>query len=235
MARLDEYYSQQIQTRRINQTVASLEALGNHLGGIPGRKNLVWISGGVPLMTQGARDRWMNDYAPQVRAVAQRLATQGIAIYPVQASALQVGILGTTTSVGEGANRGQLAKLRPLTRENDLRIWATMDVLADVTGGRSFRNSNDLDCRSESRSDRHAWILFARLLCSRQHRQPLARVRHSRESSWRESSASKGIHGARTSQAAAELDAAEWQAAMQNPLGSTAIRLDARADLVPMD
>ena len=96
-------------------------------------------------MTQGARDRWVNNYAPQVRAVAQRLATQGIAIYPVQASGAASGHSGNDYF---GCRRGEpwpaREKLRPMTRENDLRIWATMDVLADVTGGRSFRNSNDL-------------------------------------------------------------------------------------------
>jgi hypothetical protein len=68
--------------------------LGNHLAGIPGRKNLVWISGGVPVVTFGARDRWTINYEPQIRAVAQRLASQNIAVYPVQASALQVGLSG---------------------------------------------------------------------------------------------------------------------------------------------
>ena len=143
--RAEEYFAEQLQMRRMNQTTASLEALGNHLAGIPGRKNLIWITGGIPILTQGARDRWVNSYSTQVRGVAQRLATQGIAVYPVQATGLKVGFLGTST-VAEGTSRGQSENmhLRPMTRENDLRVWSTMDVLADVTGGRAFRNTNDL-------------------------------------------------------------------------------------------
>ena len=102
MARLEEYFSEQVQMRRMNQTVASLEALGNHLAGIPGRKNLVWISGGMPSMTQGARDRWLNNYASAGARhwhSASRLRVS--TIYPVQASRLQVGILGTA-AVAEG-------------------------------------------------------------------------------------------------------------------------------------
>ena len=50
------------------------------------------ISGGLAVLTQGAQDRWVNSYASQVRGLAQRLATQGITVYPVQATGLQLGI-----------------------------------------------------------------------------------------------------------------------------------------------
>ncbi len=166
MARLDEYFYEQLHRKRIDLTLWSLEALGNHLAGVAGRKNLVWISGGVPVLTMGARDRWAINYEPRIRAMAQRLASQGIAVYPVQASALQVGILGTG-SVAEGSSRGQLGELRPMTRENDLRLWSTMDVLAEVTGGRSFKNTNDLTAgvraaATDLRAFVLSWLLRAR-------------------------------------------------------------------------
>jgi VWFA-related protein len=234
LARGDEYFQEQLHMRRMNQTIASLEALGNHLSGIPGRKNLVWISGGLAVLTQGAQDRWVNTYASQVRGLAQRLATQGITVYPVQAIGLQVGILGTSTTA-QGSSRGQAEKqqLRPVTRENDLRIWATMDMLADVTGGRSFRNTNDLTAGVQAAATdmRGAYSVGFYVPDNSDNRwrefdvrvnRPGVRILHR-----------KGYMALAPVKQPVNWTQAEWQAAMQNPLGSTAIRLDARADAVP--
>jgi VWFA-related protein len=233
LARAEEYFQEQLHMRRINQTVASLEALGNHLAGIPGRKNMVWISGGLALLTQGAQDRWVNSYSTQVRGLAQRLATQGIVVYPVQAIGLQVGMLNTSTTT-QGSSKGQAEKvqLRPMTRENDLRIWGTMDLLADVTGGRTFRNSNDLTAgvRAAATDMRGSYSVGFYVPENSDNRwrefdvrvtRPRVRVRHR-----------KGYMSLAPLKQPVSWSQGEWQAAMQNPLGSTAIRLDARADAV---
>ena len=234
LARADEYFHEQLQRRRMNQTVASLEALGNHLSGIPGRKNLVWISGGLPIITQGAQDRWVNSYSSQVRGLAQRLATQGIAVYPVEARGLQVGLLDTSTTA-PGSSKGQRENqhLRPLTRENDLRIWSTMDILADTTGGRSFRNTNELTAgvRAAATDVRASYSVGFYVPDNSDNRwrgfdvrvsRPGVRILHR-----------KGYMALAPVKQPVNWTQAEWQAAMQNPLGSTAIRLDARADAVP--
>ena len=233
MERADEYFQEQLHMRRMNQTVASLEALGNHIAGIPGRKNLVWISGGISVLTQGAQDRWVNSYASQVRGLAQRLATQGITVYPVQATGLQLGILGTNTTA-QGSSKGQQESvhLRPMTRENDRRIWSTMDMLADVTGGRAFRNTNELTvgARAAATDLRGSYSIGFYVPDNADHRwrefdvrvsRPGVRVLHR-----------KGYMALAPVKQPVNWSQAEWQAAMQNPLGSTAIRLDARADAV---
>jgi VWFA-related protein len=233
LARADEYFYEQLHMRRIRQTIASLEALGNHVAGIPGRKSLVWISGGVPMLTQGARDRWVNSYATEVRGLAQRLATQGITVYPVQASGLNIGVL-ETASTAQGSSQGQREsqQLRPLTRESQLRIWGTQDMLADITGGRAFRNTNELTAgiRAAAIDMRGSYSVGFY-------------VPENSDNRWREFDVRVRRAGVRILHRKGYMALAplrqpvswsqdEWQAAMQNPLGSTGIRLDARVDSV---
>ena len=231
--RAEEYFQEQLHMRRVDQTIASLEALGNHLSGIPGRKNLVWISGGIAVLTQGAQDRWLTSYASQVRGLGQRLATQGITVYPVQAAGLEVGFLGTSTTA-PGSSKGQEEKvhLRPMSSESTRRIWSTMDMLADVTGGRAFRNTNELTAgvRAAATDLRGSYSVGFYVPDNSDQRwrefdvrvsRPGVRVLHR-----------KGYMALAPVKQPVDWSQAEWQAAMQNPLGSTAIRLDARADAV---
>lgn len=233
MARAEEYFQEQLHMRRMNQTLASLEALGNHLSGIPGRKNMVWISGGIAMLTQGAQDRWVSSYSTQVRGLAQRLATQGITVYPVQARGLQVGILNTnTTAPGSSKGQPESERLRPMTRENEMRIWGTMDMMADVTGGRSFRNTNELTAgvRAAASDLRGSYSVGFYVPENSDNRwrefdvrvsRPGVRVLHR-----------KGYMALAPVKQPVNWTQSEWEAAIRNPLGSTAIRLDARADLV---
>jgi hypothetical protein len=119
-----------------------------------------------------------------------------------------------------------------LTRENDQRLWSTLDVLADVTGGRSFKNTNDLAAGVKAAeidllgsyslgfyvpdAPPGRWQdIRVRV------RRPGVRVLHR-----------KGYMTVAPAKQPLTWSHEEWQAAMHNPLGSTAIRLDGRVDVV---
>jgi len=119
-----------------------------------------------------------------------------------------------------------------MARENDLRIWGTMDLLADVTGGRSFKNTNDLaaGARAAANDLRGSYSVGFY-------------VPDNSDSRWRQFEVRVNRPGVRVLHRKGYMALApvkqpvnwsqdEWQAAMQNPLGSTGIRLDARADAV---
>ena len=109
-----------------------------------------------------------------------------------------------------------------MTREHDLRMWGTMDVLADVTGGRSFRNTNDLTAGVKAAAMDMRGSYSAGFY-----------VPDNSDNRWREFDVAisrpgvtvlhrKGYMTLAAVKQPVNWSQAEWQAAMQNPLGSTA-------------
>ena len=118
-----------IRTTRLATTLANLEALGSHLAAIPGRKNVVWISSGMPIQLKVLNP--MN-YEPPLRLAAQRLANQGIVIYPVDAK-------GNCRPLDTSGTEGPYG-LNDATQE----VLSSLNVIADVTGGRVTKYDDDL-------------------------------------------------------------------------------------------
>jgi VWFA-related protein len=137
---------------RVHATAAALEAIADHLAALPGRKNLVWVSGSFPinigsLPRRGMATRSQNFTATKdIEAAARALNNANLAIYPVDARGIIVDtglsddyLYGRKTASGL-PTRGAGVALDP-PQEN----FTTMDDLAEATGGHAFYNANDLD------------------------------------------------------------------------------------------
>ena len=191
-----------VQTRRVDLTLPGLEALGNHLARFPGRKSIVWVGNGMPLYIGGSRARKARDYEPRMRQTAERLATQGIAVYPV-ASRL----------AGES------------TKES-------LNLFADTTGGRVTLTLNDPTegLRTTALDQRGIYSIGFYAVAppdnkwhpiAVQARRPNVTVTH-RRGYLAEAAAAQPV----------EWGEEQWRTAIANPLSSSVVRLDGQIEPV---
>jgi VWFA-related protein len=128
-------------------TLTALNSLARILGGLPGRKNLIWVTGDLPFsfipedrtMTQEEIDEaqsgintrrlaehnagnlaetFRQSHAEEIREVASRLASAQVAVYPVDARGLSIS--------------------------SDIDAQETMREMARETGGRAYVNQNEI-------------------------------------------------------------------------------------------
>jgi VWFA-related protein len=131
---------------RIVNTLATLQLIAQHLSGVPGRKNLIWLSGGFPLTigfdampaVGSIRDR--RTFTMDMDSAIRALNNSGVSVYPVDARGLMVmpGFTGASRSLPTGPEVVSTA----MSAVND--NIDSMRALASRTGGRAAYNTNDL-------------------------------------------------------------------------------------------
>lgn len=226
--------------RRTLKTLAALEVLGHHLSAIPGRKNLVWITGGIPMLSitgnmgNGPKGG-IKSYESWVRTTGRQLATQGIALYAVDARGLAGNDFGAAQRFLPGAGQnGRISQANQASKlSRDSR--PTMEKLAGITGGRAFFDTNDMSVGIKAAA---ADVLGTYTLGFYAVDEP--------DGTWRDvdvrvSRKGVGIERRKGYVAYAPTDTArpwterEWLAAIYSPLPSTALSVDARGELTPFD
>ncbi len=150
---------------RVEMTMEAVTDIASHVSAIPGRKSLVWISGGVPIQVGMANigkslyggssgigdtntenrltrpDRTSTKFDDLVKQVADTLNRSNIAMYAIDAKGVE---LDTTMDVGSRGPRmtNQVRNTSALNAEQDSRD--TSKLLADRTGGLAFFGNNDI-------------------------------------------------------------------------------------------
>jgi len=140
------------QARRIETTLEALQTISRHLAGMPGRKNLIWLSGSFPTIVGQGIDSLpgqdFQNFSDNMQIALRTLNDVGVAIYPVDARGL-IGAFAAMPSM-DPASRGPKAGVRgmpPVNQRAQNQIIQTQGTMRDIaarTGGRAFINTNDL-------------------------------------------------------------------------------------------
>lgn len=122
---------------RIRMTYLALEALAGNMAGIPGRKNILWITHGVPisLSPRVTGADWI-DYTPYLRQLSEKLERANVSIYPVQQIPPGMAMQGT-----------------PEAQHSGIGDEDTLQEFARYTGGRPNTSSSIREALKQGMND----------------------------------------------------------------------------------
>jgi VWFA-related protein len=153
--------------QRVRMTLQAMQQLARYLSAVPGRKNLIWFSGSFPIVLDPDDSlqspfEAMRNYSDQIKETSELLSASRVAVYPVDARGLLTlpaydasydpssNIVSATVSGGRAgrshpyANKPSIAKDNSSFNTQLIHEQATMQQIAEETGGREYLNTNGL-------------------------------------------------------------------------------------------
>ena len=127
-------------------TSAALEDIARHLRGLPGRKKLVWVSGGFPIGALEVNSRHSDEFGEETARAVWALNNANVAVYAIDprgvvAYGTNPAILTPNAKTGQSMfSQVQLPDPVGLNAPN----IAGMNLFASGTGGRAIYATNDL-------------------------------------------------------------------------------------------
>lgn len=130
-------------------TVEAFGQIARFVSALPGRKNLIWMSGSFPSaifpngnVSSGSQNEFNNEisFNTQVQMAQNVLKESRVAVYPVDVRGLQVD-----PQFSAAANYAAPPPTTVSFGQQNAAEHATMDSVADSTGGHAFYNTNGLE------------------------------------------------------------------------------------------
>jgi len=144
MGRADLMVQDARDAHRVRVTLGALETIAAHIAGIPGRKTLIWVTGGLPFIIgfdpetfNKARVGERNLYAEALQAT-RMLSESDVTIDVVDARGVQ------TDDQSDLRRRRSASGRYGETAFKVDRNYEAMVAAAKETGGEVFRNTNDI-------------------------------------------------------------------------------------------
>lgn len=152
LAHMETIESSYMIDRRVDITVDALDEIARFLVGLPGRKNLLWMSGSFPAgilpnPDLSGRDsvETSRNYSTTMVHASDMLNLAHVAVYPVDIRGLQINPMFSAQS-NQTFEPGQGKDLKAVQNfsQQTAGEHSAMDLIADQTGGHAFYNTNGL-------------------------------------------------------------------------------------------
>jgi VWFA-related protein len=140
----DALYAGFQQARAIETTMRAFLAIAWSLSGIPGRKSLIWATGGFPFYMDSPSAVPGGDLSVLYERAMEALNDAQVSVYPVDVRGL-FGNSPAADGATRGAMSGQALGMRAVNRSwLQSSTIGTLQDFAAMTGGRAYYNNNDL-------------------------------------------------------------------------------------------
>jgi VWFA-related protein len=133
---------------RINLSMTALQQIAIASTGVPGHKNIVWISPGLPIFSalqmNADAEKQLFD---SIRRLSDQLLKARISIYSVDPRGVRSNFSTFNIATNNASNNlAYVAYLNALTQANDAAFGnLAIQTLATQTGGHAFFGRNDVD------------------------------------------------------------------------------------------
>jgi VWFA-related protein len=137
-------------TDRVSRTILAMREIADHVAAVPGRKNLVWVSGSFPFSVgfNGEENAPQIDqrlvFVKEIETASQALTNANVAVHPVDARGLMTPSLQIDSGAGDLLGGASVSDPTGSFQGPDVANFQTMETLAQQTGGRAFYNTNDV-------------------------------------------------------------------------------------------
>jgi VWFA-related protein len=153
----DGMYKQFDRENGIRSTLENFEQLARVFRGLPGRKEVIWVTAAFPYAINDPDESESMNYSVAYKRTFDLLNDANIAVYPVDIRGLliqlfpDISVCSTCGGMMRGMPGAEIAaasRVEGLTeRTADI---ATLESFAKMTGGKAFYNRNDIDRSMEA-------------------------------------------------------------------------------------
>jgi VWFA-related protein len=131
---------------RVASTIGAFRTIVRHLEGLPGRKNVIWLTASIPFTFGTSVERRQNDEA-ELDRMTRVMSEANVAVYTVDPRGAGGGVELTPqadTNSSGGRFLGGAAGRAADSAVNTLSGSQGLQKISEDTGGKAFYNTNDL-------------------------------------------------------------------------------------------